>query len=267
MFRMFRKSLAIAVATATLAFNSPQAHATIVLVETNMGNFEINLFDQTTPETVANFLAYVKDGSYNNSLFSRAVKNFVVQAAGVRYSGNNTSPFTVIPRRGPVDNEPKLSNVRGTVAMAKLEDSAHSATMEWFINVQNNASNLDRQNSGYTVFGVITGSGMSVVDSMNELYLPGGTGPFAVTPLRNYSATDMANKVPVTAANLVTIERITVINDSPTTAANLNPALNTLAGKDNAGSGSGSSAPAFLLALTALVGWCRRQRKTQMSHQ
>lgn len=254
---MLKKSVLAATFVTTLAA-SHQAAATIVLVETNMGDFEINLFDQTTPETVANFLTYVRDGSYNNSIVHRSLKNFVIQGGGVRYSGNNAAPFADVPARGPVDNEPKLSNVRGTVAMAKINNSPNSATTHWYVNVKDNSANLDRDNGGYTVFGVVTGTGMSIVDSINNLYVPGGA--FREAPLRNYSATDWANNVPVTAANLVTIERITVINDSPTTAANLNPKPNTLAGQvADAGSGSGSSAPTLLIVLAGLAFWRRRK--------
>lgn len=252
---MLKKSVLAAAFATTLAV-SHNAAATIVLVETNMGDFEINLFDQTTPKTVTNFLTYVKAGSYNNSIFHRSLKNFLIQGGGERYSGNNTSPFTAVPARGPVDNEPKLSNVRGTVAMAKIGNSPNSATTHWYVNIKDNSANLDRDNGGYTVFGVVTGTGMSIIENINNLYIPGGA--FKEAPLRNYSATDLANKVPVTAANMVTIERITIINDSPTTAANLNPALNTLAGKDD-GTSSGSSAPALLMVLAGLAFWRRRK--------
>ncbi len=70
---MLKKSVLAATFTAALAVSN-NAAATIVLVETNMGDFEINLFDQTTPKTVTNFLTYVKDGSYNNVLLHRSVK-------------------------------------------------------------------------------------------------------------------------------------------------------------------------------------------------
>lgn len=261
---MFKKTILTTTFAATLAFTSQQADATIVLVETNMGDFEINLFDQTTPKTVTNFLTYVKDGAYNNIVFHRLEKDFVMQGGGFRYSGNNTNPFASVTTRGPVDNEPKLSNVRGTVAMAKVPNSPNSATIQWFVNLGNNANptipgNLDRQNGGFTVFGTVQGTGMSILDSMEDLFVP-ATGAFAGAPLRNYSATDLANNVPVTASNLVTIERITIINDSPTTAANLNPALNTQAGKGSEeSSGGGSAGSALLLALAGLAFWRRRK--------
>jgi MYXO-CTERM domain-containing protein len=193
----------------------------------------------------------------------RSVKDFVIQGGGFRYSGNNASPYTAVTPKGPVDNEPKLSNVRGTVAMAKVENSPNSATIQWFINLENNANpafprNLDRQNGGFTVFGVVQGTGMSILDSIEDLYVP-ASGNFAGVPLRSYSATDLANNVAVTAANLVTIERITIINDSPTTAANLTPALNTQAGTvAPEGASGGSFGSAFLLAVAGLLGWRRR---------
>lgn len=266
---MLKKIICLATFAASLTL-SHKAAATIVLVETNMGDFEINLFDQTTPKTVENFLGYVRDGSYSNVLLHRAVKDFVIQGGGFRYSGNNASPYTAVAARGPVDNEPKLSNVRGTVAMAKVENSPNSATIQWFVNLENNANpafpnNLDKQNSGFTVFGVVQGTGMSIIDSIEDLYVP-ASGNFAGVPLRSYSAADFANNVAVTAANLVTIERITIINDSPATAANLTPALNTQAGKDQAeGASSGGLGSVFLSAVAALAGWRRRIRSSQVS--
>lgn len=252
---MLKKSIFAATFTAALAFSHP-AVATIVLVETNMGDFEINLFDQTTPKTVTNFLTYVRDGAYNNSVIHRSLKDFVIQGGGKRYSGNNSAPFTDIPARGPVDNEPKLSNVRGTVAMAKINNSPNSATTNWYVNIKDNSANLDKDNGGYTVFGVVTGTGMSIVDSINTLYVPGGA--FREAPLRNYSLTDWTNKIPVTASNLVTIERMTIIDDSPTTAANLNPKPNTLIGQvTDSGSSSGSMGSALLLVLAGLAFWRR----------
>jgi peptidyl-prolyl cis-trans isomerase A (cyclophilin A) len=82
---MFKKSVLMAGFLASLALSN-NAAATIVLVETNMGDFEINLFDQTTPKTVTNFLTYVKDGTFNNSVFHRSIKDFVIQGGGQRYT-------------------------------------------------------------------------------------------------------------------------------------------------------------------------------------
>ncbi len=253
---MLKKSVLAATFTAALAI-SHNAAATIVLVETNMGDFEINLFDQTTPKTVTNFLTYVRDGAYNNSVIHRSLKDFVIQGGGKRYSGNNSAPFTEIPARGPVDNEPKLSNVRGTVAMAKINNSPNSATTHWYVNVKDNSANLDKDNGGYTVFGVVTGTGMSIVDSINNLYVPEALleKPHCVITV----LTDWTNKVPVTASNLVTIERITIIDDSPTTAANLNPKPNTLIGQVTTVVQAVVLGSALLLVLAGLAFWRRRK--------
>ena len=234
------------------------AQATIVEVTTNLGKFEINLYDDSTPVTVQNFLNYVSSGRYDGTVFHRSVPGFVLQGGGFRFE--QQLPLVATATNPAIINEPKWSNVKATVAMAKLASDPNSATNQWFINLANNAANLNVQNGGFTVFGVVTGTGMSIVDSINDLYVPGGAGLFNETPLRNYSATDWANKVPVTAANIVTIERITIINDSPTTAANLNPAPNTLAGQgETEGASSGSSAPTLLMVLAGLAFWRRRK--------
>ncbi|WP_337841812.1 peptidylprolyl isomerase [Rheinheimera sp.] len=224
---------------------SQAAHATIVLVETNMGNFEINLLDQSTPATVQNFLSYVKDGSYDSSVIHRAEKGFMVQGGGYKTSGNNDASLLTVTAKATVKNEPKWSNVRGTIAMAKREYLPDSASSQWFINLVDNNDpgnklNLDRQNSGFTVFGIVTGSGMSVIDPVASLYQP-GTGTLPKFPLRNYSAADAAANVPITPANMVVIEKITVINDAPDTAASLTLKANTQYHLDAEESGSSGS--------------------------
>ena len=89
-------------------------------------------------------------GSYANSIFHRSVANFVIQGGGFRI----TSPTNIdsIPSDPPVVNEYKVSNTRGTIAMAKLGGDPNSATNQWFFNLRDeNATNLDFQNGGFTV--------------------------------------------------------------------------------------------------------------------
>src|SRR5690349_19853318 len=118
---MFNKTcLSIAVAVAALF--APAANATIVQFQTVLGPFEVNLYDQSTPATVANFLAYVNAGAYNNDVVHRAVAGFVVQGGGYSYQGSQTLGGVV--QSPAVVNEPKFSNVRGTIAMAKLSGDA-----------------------------------------------------------------------------------------------------------------------------------------------
>lgn len=245
---------------AAMLFVCAPASATVVLVKTSLGDFEVNLFDQTTPATVNNFLAYVKNGSYQNTVFHRSIKGFVLQGGGFRFSGDNNVPFIAVPQLAAIVNEPKLSNVRGTIAMAKVSGNANSATNQWFINLSDNSANLDLQNGGFTVFGQVTGTGMEIINSISNLPTNLNTN-YPDVPLRNYSSADGAAKTPVTSNNLVTIESITVINAEVNTAAALNPKTNTLiTNKPNSGSddSAGGGLGWFSLLAGALLVWRRR---------
>tara|TARA_B100000749_G_scaffold254619_1_gene222201 strand:- start:1229 stop:1621 length:393 start_codon:yes stop_codon:yes gene_type:complete len=108
-----------------------QAAATVVEIRTNMGNISVNLFDEATPETVENFLEYVNSGAYANNVVHRSEPDFVVQAGGFTY--NNTLPLDNVATGVAVVNEPELSNVRGTIAMAKQAGDPNSATSQWLL--------------------------------------------------------------------------------------------------------------------------------------
>lgn len=146
------------------------AHATVVRLNTALGPIDIELFDATAPRTVANFLNYVNSGAYNNSFIHRSVPGFIIQGGG--YGWDNTAGTPVrVPQNPPVVNEFNVSrsNLRGTIAMAKIGGDPNSATSEWFINLANNAANLDTQNGGFTVFGQVTNASMVVVDAIAAL--------------------------------------------------------------------------------------------------
>jgi len=131
------RNLRALTALSTLLLLSAEASATIVRFTTPIGNFDVNLYDKKTPATVANFLAYVKGGSYNNVVMHRSVSGFVVQGGGYTFTG--ALPFSTITEKAAVTNEPVYSNIRGTIAMAKLSGNANSATSQWFINVATTA--------------------------------------------------------------------------------------------------------------------------------
>lgn len=138
----------IAVPLLCLAALVPQiGSATIVEVKTNLGDFTINLYDNATPLTVANFLEY----DYSDSVIHRAISGFIIQSGGVLTDGN--AGLSLLTEMPSVMNEPVYSNVRGTIAMAKrgggVPDPVNSATSQWFINLGNNAPNLDNENGGY----------------------------------------------------------------------------------------------------------------------
>ena len=158
---------------------------TVVRFSGSSGDFDMELFDSAKPKTVANFLGYVKRGDYKNSIIHRSVPGFMVQGGGFQLEGNTIKP---VGAQAPVINEPGLSNQRGTVAMAKLDGNPDSATNQWFINLGNNAANLDQQNGGFTVFGKVLGNGMDVVDGIAALTTYNATallgGAFTNLPLR-----------------------------------------------------------------------------------
>jgi len=236
-----KKSLlcALAMMGATVSLS---VQATIVEFKTSLGTFEVNLFDETTPETVANFLKYVEAESYNNSVIHRLVPDFVVQGGGFSYTGQ--LPLKAIPTLPAVKNEPKWSNRRGTIAMAKLENQPDSATNQWFFNIKDNhsgANGLDAQNGGFTVFGQVSEQGLEILDEIAKLKRFNMGGAATSIPLRNYTTADANVGKVVTDDNFVMIESVTVVDARPDTAAGLSPIANTTPPAPGEGSDSGSS--------------------------
>ncbi len=132
-----------------------------VLMQTTMGDIVIELYPEKAPKTVANFLQYVDDGFYDGTIFHRVIDGFMIQGGGL------TPDMVKKPTRDPIPNEADnmLRNKIGTLAMARTSDP-HSATAQFFINVNNN-SNLDFREKtprawGYAVFGRVV-KGMDVV--------------------------------------------------------------------------------------------------------
>ncbi len=238
------------------------ASATVVQFQTSMGNFEVNLFDRTTPRNVENFLAYIS--AYSSSVVHRSEPGFVIQGGGYNYSG--ALPLTPLAARPSVVNEPIYSNLRGTIAMAKLPSNPNSATSEWFINLGNNSQNLDLQNGGFTVFGQVTGNGMAVVDAIAAVSRFNLGGAFTSIPLRNYTDANLIANVPVTGENFVLVQSVVVVDPNLDSAVNLTPVRNTLLTASPAtpatpntsgdGGGGGNLGIVSLLAL-AFLAWMR----------
>ena len=135
-----------------------------VALETSMGTIVMELYADKAPKTVENFLAYVKDGHYDGTIFHRVIPKFMIQGGGF------TTDMKRKSTRPPVQNEADngLSNLRGTVSMARTNDP-HSATCQFFINVVDNKyldfKEKKKQKWGYTVFGHVV-EGMDVVDAI-----------------------------------------------------------------------------------------------------
>src|SRR5690606_7994641 len=105
----------------------------------------------------------------------RLDKDFVIQTGYYRWNGDCATGIlppacgpVQVPTQDPVPNEPGISNVEGTLAMAKIGDLPDSATSQWFVNLRDNSENLDQQNGGFTVFGQILGDGMEAVKRINS---------------------------------------------------------------------------------------------------
>ena len=137
--------------------------STVKLV-TTMGDIVIELNEEKAPETVQNFLNYVRDDFFDGTIFHRVIPNFMVQGGG--FNGQMMQKNTQDPIKNEADNG--LPNNRGTLAMARTQDP-DSATAQFFINHNDNAflnhTSPDVQGWGYCVFGEVT-DGMDVVDAI-----------------------------------------------------------------------------------------------------
>ena len=148
-------------------------------VKTNLGTIRLELYPAKAPKTVENFLRYVREGHYNGTVFHRVIKNFMIQGGG--FDAN----FRQKPTHAAIRNEAEpavkagLKNEVGSIAMARTSDP-HSATAQFFINVNNNAflnwGDPRSDGNGYAVFGKVV-AGMDVVTKLAQTPTGAG-GPF-----------------------------------------------------------------------------------------
>lgn len=212
-FKILRRCAVVALTAASAL----SAQATMVRLSSVLGPIDIELYDTTAPLTVANFLGYLRSGAYANSFIHRSVPGFVIQGGG--YTWTDAAGAVKIPAGAPVRNEfsPTRSNLRGTIAMAKLGGNPDSATTEWFFNLGDNSANLDNQNGGFTVFGHVTAPGLATVDRIAALQIVNGGGAFATLPVvsppsggwkrSNFVMIDTAIELPA-AATLPDADRV-----------------------------------------------------------
>lgn len=177
----------------------------VACFNTNMGNFCIELFEAHTPITTANFLSYIESEAYTNGIFHRSIPDFVIQGGGFKIvTSSSGNSIVAVNTFAPINNEFRISNTRGTVAMAKLPDNPNSATSQWFVNMKNNSANLDNQNGGFTVFGRVIFNGMATFDAIEQLSVFKLSSSLPEIPLVDY------NGIELLASNLVMISQVTV---------------------------------------------------------
>lgn len=193
----------------TKYFTADAVANNIVRVTTSLGSFNMKLRPDRAPKSVANFLAYVNDGAYENMLIHRSAQNldgtpFVIQTGG--YYGYGS--LAAISKFEAVPNEYGLLNARGTVAMAKMDGDPNSATSEWFVNLADNSTVLNTDNNGgFTVFGEVLGTGMTdVVDKIAALARY-SLGNFSELPLVGLTA----EQTELQYSNLVTVNRVATL--------------------------------------------------------
>jgi peptidyl-prolyl cis-trans isomerase B (cyclophilin B) len=138
-----------------------------VLLKTNKGDITLTLDAVKAPKTVANFLAYVKSGHYDGTIFHRVIDNFMIQGGGMAPGMKQK------PTQAEIENEANngLKNVNGSVAMARTNEP-HSASSQFFINVNDNDflnhTAPTAQGWGYAVFGAVS-DGMDAVNAIRKV--------------------------------------------------------------------------------------------------
>jgi peptidyl-prolyl cis-trans isomerase A (cyclophilin A) len=170
---------ATVLATCTFLAAVSPAMAQKVRLATTAGDIVFELDKAKAPKTVENFVQYVKAGHYNGTIFHRVIDNFMIQGGGM------TADMAEKPTRAPIPLESRngLSNVRGTLAMARTA-VPDSATAQFFINLKDNLfldQAMSRDGEGYAVFGKVV-AGMDVVEKI-RLVTTGNKGPHQNVPL------------------------------------------------------------------------------------
>ena len=160
----FKAFLLATMITCSTNIHAASTASPSVVFETSQGNFTVVLYPDKAPKTVANFLQYVKDGFYENTIFHRVINRFMIQGGG--FERDLTEKST----RTPITNESNngLLNEVGTIAMARTADP-DSATAQFFVNLADNQflnyTSPDPELIGYCVFGKVT-SGLEVVQKI-----------------------------------------------------------------------------------------------------
>jgi len=197
--RLFPRLLLMGTAALLLAGNARSGtFVRLRIVGYAMNAFiEAELLDDEKPVTVSNFMRLVESGSFSNMFLHRLMPGFVMQGGGFRVNAAGSN-IEAVPHFGAITNEfgvgPFYSNVRGTIAMAKVGGDPDSATSQFFINLADNSVNLDNQNGGFTVFARVLSDPANMISAWNSMsysngYVDAG-GSFSNLPV-NYIGTNI----------------------------------------------------------------------------
>ena len=167
-------------ATSLLVHNLSAADNPTALIHTSMGDIKLELNAEKAPVSVENFINYAKNGFYDGTIFHRVISHFMIQGGG--FTPDMKKKATDEPIANEAGNG--LSNLRGTVAMARTNDP-HSATAQFFINTQDNVNlnytgGTNSRTWGYAVFAQVT-EGMNVVEDIRFVETT-STPPFSDVP-------------------------------------------------------------------------------------
>jgi cyclophilin family peptidyl-prolyl cis-trans isomerase len=216
-------------------FKDPDMGDSLISFNTSVGVINAELLDAQAPQTVANFLSYIAQGSYTNDIFHRLVTDFVLQGGGFTFDPNaktitDVTAGPMVPNEFDATNRP---NILGTIAMAKTSDP-NSATSQFFFNNANNTSLDQTSNSGgFTVFGrLVSGADQRVVNTLAAYSIKDESsfnGALNTIPLKNYTGTNFPSDT--TTANYALINSVTVLRQPErltySIVTNSNPALVT----------------------------------------
>ena len=209
-------------------FETADIHGQVVQFRSSLGIFNVEMLPAAAPLSVANFLNYANGARYANTFIHRSDVGLGVIQGG----GYALATFSHIPTDPPVALEYNLPNVRGTISMARTA-ALNSGTSEWFINTDDNTTQLGQANGGgYAVFGRVTGTGMAVVDAIAALPVWPFNSPFGQLPLQGYSGIGQppnSTFVAINAASAVPIFPASAGQNAVVTfsVANTNPSLVT----------------------------------------
>lgn len=221
--------IAGAVCAGLFAFSN-SADATIVELDTSVGKVRVNLYDDITPNTVANFLHYVTKGTYTNNVVHRAqvdldnLKNISLEMGGYFYEPGFPKPSVEVDEG--VVRENKLSHVHYTVSTVISNDTLNTSTSKFSFNTGDNSADFDL--GMRSVFGEVTADSRDILDAMTSvpIFAIDKSNISLLTPLRNYSSDDYDNDVEMTEEHFIIIHSATIFDAATDTAAGLSPPVN-----------------------------------------